>query len=86
MKKKSNLETVFENLGNARVDSYRNRSLKLRQHFSSNRETRKHQVKEIQDYIFGKTEDNPLQEIYDEYQKDLSEVENRVQKYVKRYS
>jgi len=83
MKNKRNLETIFENLGTSRVEVYQKKSLKLRAYLSSNKTTRKEQVKEIEDYVWGRSEENPLQKIYDEYQKDLDEIEQRIEKYSK---
>ena len=80
MKNKRNLETIFENLGMARIEIHQKKSSKLRAYLSSNKTTRKEQIKEIEDYIWGRTEENPLQKIYDEYQKDLNEIEQRVEK------
>jgi hypothetical protein len=87
MSKKSkhskNLEITFENLGISRMYTIQKRSKAIREYLSANKAKRKSQIKEIEDFIFGRIEENPLQDILDEYNKSMKDLDKKIEHIVK---
>ena len=77
-KASKNVELSFENIGKSRVYIHKKRSVAISEFLGTNKDERAQKIQGIKDFIFGKSDINPLQDITDAYNEDLQNLDEKV--------